>query len=70
NNASNNLSNNNLSPNNNICSHELSYNTYNSNLSDLLIRTTTTRSLQEIFIRMSNKREQTQSKQAAQLSSS
>ncbi|CAG8532733.1 14411_t:CDS:2 [Gigaspora margarita] len=67
NNTSNNSSNNNLPPNNIVCSHELSYNTYDSDSSDLSIRTT--RSLQEIFIRMSGKRGQTQSKQAAQLSS-
>ncbi|CAG8788951.1 25993_t:CDS:2, partial [Gigaspora rosea] len=64
NNASNNSSNNNLSPNNIVCSHEPSHNTYDSN-SDSSIRTT-----QEIFIRMSGKKGRTQSKQAAQLSSS
>ncbi|KAF0455696.1 hypothetical protein F8M41_001450 [Gigaspora margarita] len=67
NNTSNNSSNNNLPPNNIVCSHELSHNTYDSDSSDSSIRTT--RSLQEIFIRMSNKRGRTQSKQAAQLSS-
>ncbi|CAG8852688.1 8494_t:CDS:2, partial [Gigaspora margarita] len=64
NNTSNNSSNNNLPPNNIVRSHELSHNTYDSD-SDSLIRTT-----QEIFIRMSGKRGQTQSKQAAQLLSS
>ncbi|RIB22670.1 hypothetical protein C2G38_2243161 [Gigaspora rosea] len=61
NNASNNSSNNNLSPNNIVRSHEPSHNTYDSD-SDSSIRTT-----QEIFIRM---RGRTQSKQAAQPSSS
>ncbi|RIB28664.1 hypothetical protein C2G38_2157427 [Gigaspora rosea] len=61
NNASNNSSNNNLPPNNIVRSHEPSHNTYDSD-SDSSIRTT-----QEIFIRM---RERTQSKQAAQPSSS
>ncbi|RIB15273.1 hypothetical protein C2G38_2039516 [Gigaspora rosea] len=64
NNASNNSSNNNLLPNNIVRSHEPSHNTYDSD-SDSSIRTT-----QEIFIRMSSKRGQTQSKQAAQPSSS
>ncbi|CAG8803666.1 19380_t:CDS:1, partial [Gigaspora rosea] len=61
NNASNNSSNNNLPPNNIVRSHEPSHNTYDSD-SDSSIRTT-----QEIFIRM---RGRTQSKQAAQPSSS
>ncbi|CAG8853817.1 15895_t:CDS:1 [Gigaspora margarita] len=64
NNASNNSSNNNLLPNNIVRSYEPSHNTYDSD-SGSLIRTT-----QEIFIRMSGKRGQTQSKQAAQPSSS
>ncbi|CAG8850444.1 6087_t:CDS:2, partial [Gigaspora margarita] len=64
NNALNNSSNNNLPPNNIVRSHEPSHNTYNSN-SDSSIRT-----IQEIFIRMSGKRGQIQSKQAAQPSSS
>ncbi|CAG8688148.1 4615_t:CDS:2 [Gigaspora margarita] len=68
NNTSNKSSNNNLPPNNIVCSHELSHNTYDSDSSDSSIRTT--RSLQETFIRMSGKRGQTQSKQAAQLLSS
>ncbi|KAF0381789.1 hypothetical protein F8M41_012056 [Gigaspora margarita] len=67
NNTSNNSSNNNLPPNNIGCSHELSYNTYDSDSSNSSIRTT--RSLQEIFIRISGKRGQTQSKQATQPSS-
>ncbi|CAG8826442.1 34655_t:CDS:2, partial [Gigaspora margarita] len=68
NNTSNNSSNNNLPPNNIVCSHELSHNTYDSDSSDSSIRTT--RSLQEIFIRISGKRGRIQSKQAAQPSSS